>query len=204
MEQVKIGYQRVGHLIAVGIIPEQDIETLSVIPNKNTEYVLTFSDYIKSQIHLNLIPLIKVSGLKPSFGNRDILDYQKSLEYYKHGIVDKKALSTVLSYFYEDVFYFLVRNCEDITLRLVIDCNPSLFPLDSVIEGVTESIDSFANFVDKDVDFDTILEVVRNNRFSYILDHIVNTDDLHNKKQSLATAILCRENLQDLEKEIRV
>lgn len=204
MEQVKIGYQRVGHLIAVGIIPEQDIETLSVIPDEDTEYVLSFSDYVKSQIHLNLIPLIKVSGLKPSFGNRDILDYKKSLEYYKHGIVDKKALSTVLSYFYEDMFYFLVRNSKDVVLHLELDCNPSLFSLDNSIEGIAESIDSFASFVDQDADFDTILEVVRNNKFSYILDHIVDTDDLHNKKQSLMAAIVCKENLQDLEKEIRL
>ena len=84
------------------------------------EPILTirFSDYVKSQIHLNVI-----SSYYPLAGDRSIFEYNKALEFLQGNAKFLPETENVLFYFYQDLAMFFLQNREEIKISALLDAD---------------------------------------------------------------------------------
>ncbi len=108
MESVDVLYERIDHIIAIS--SGKFHNTLSVEPTKVLN--IAYSDYVKSQLHLNIVT---------DLFNRSVIQYKKANDFLNGDVRFKKSALKVLEYFYEDIINFLKYNKYNIKLTLCVD-----------------------------------------------------------------------------------
>lgn len=111
-------YERIAQLVAVSAISKsgsignvQD-KTLNRLRVQPQELTIKFSEYVKSQVHLNIVA---------DLYDRSISEYAKTLSYLNGDVVYSEEAEKVLGYFYQDMANFLINNPDDVKLNLIVD-----------------------------------------------------------------------------------
>lgn len=87
-------------------------ELISSVQIPEGEYLICFSDYVKSQVHLNIVSKLY---------SRSLAEYVQAF-YYLQG--EKEFLPEalrVLKYFYLDMAFFLINNPVNVSLYIEVD-----------------------------------------------------------------------------------
>lgn len=108
MEKSDVLYERIDHLLAISLGQSDSL----CVTTENV-LVVKFSDYVKSQLHQNMVKLF----------NRSIFDYKKALDYIEGDTRKEKQAAKVLSFFYLDMLNFLKHNKHNVRLELLTDVN---------------------------------------------------------------------------------
>jgi hypothetical protein len=111
MEQKRliVTYERVDHLLAIA---SAKLSEQLDINGEEYLYVVPFSDYIKSQIHLNVTNRLY---------NRDSRLYKAAYDYLIGESTNAESLNPILEFFYSDMKDFLLHNKYNIRLELDIN-----------------------------------------------------------------------------------
>ena len=148
MEKVDIYYDRMD-LIALSA--GQCQKFLTVSPSNILR--IRFSDYVKSQLHLNIVSQLF---------DRPVDLYKQAYDYICGNKSYHRAANEVLGYFYKDICNFLFYNKHNVKLELITDMNSDNKKLycdyEEYRDAVTRlSCNTFSNF-------DEILAYVEDNR----------------------------------------
>lgn len=128
MEKHNISYERVNHLLAISagyLINELAINTKDFI------FTLKFSDYVKSQLHLNMLQMF----------NRDIKVYKNAYDYLNGDARYEKQVIQVIKYFYSDIIGFLRNNPNNLYFEVITDIQlPKMQYINCDYKGVYDSM----------------------------------------------------------------
>lgn len=164
-------FDRIAQIIAIAAIDgNKSISTFFV----KGEIKIKFSEYVKSQVHLNV-----VYGLF----NRSLKDYVETLYFLQGKSSNRTAALRVLQYFYDDLANFLINNGEEIYLTAEVDTD--LFKLPKVEYSIRELRDELLT------GFDEVLrggKEISGWKFATVLDYAKNADDIKAKAGSYAIA----------------
>lgn len=169
MNDMILGFERLDHLVAVSAIKEYVKRSNFLIPECTIE--VHFSDYVKSQVHLNV---------SADLYNRPLSIYVNSLRYLeKKKAKYAECAQEVLRYFYNDLAQFLINNTNNVVLHPKVDCDFSLekhrYSLDEVKKELLKMFQERS------------LETLQCSEFSEIIDYIEgvrfpgNTDSLESE-----------------------
>lgn len=187
-------FERMAQLITVAASKQNHLSLNDLmLNNSNVIFSVTFSDYVKSQIHLNI-----VSGL---FG-RSILEYKYTLDYLQGKVPLSKDVKNVLIYYYTDMLNFLANNEYDCNLKVTNDI-PELQDITScvVIDKVEKQFRQFITEVQQTVDsFDELYNVVSAVDFAEVIDYLDGIIDLTAKFYSVPTMIYLIMLLKEIKK----
>lgn len=164
-------FERIAQIIAIAAVGgDKGISTFFI---KGT-IEIRFSEYVKSQVHLNV-----VHGLY----NRSLKEYVETLYFLRGKSSNRSSALKVLRYFYEDLSNFLINNGEEIHLIAVVDSD--MFGLPKVKCSVDELKSELLS------EFNSILDgslTISGWKFASILDYAKGADDVKEKAGSYATA----------------
>lgn len=147
------------------------------------ELYIRFSDYVKSQLHLNL-----VSDLY----HRDVGEYFNAYQYIAGNEGYYKDCLHVVHYFYHDIAHFLINNLDNVKIELVVDA-PGIVSLD-LEEGSQIARKELQRIIDS-VDSDNLIETIEKSDYAFLLDYVENTDDLKVKLSSYSVAAFILKSL---------
>lgn len=168
MDKNEILYERVGHLITIAASdsPETDFPDL-IIDDESVIFSVSFSNYVKSQIHLNI-----VSGL---FG-RKIQEYKYALDYLYGKCEFNETVLHVLHYFYIDMLNFLRNNKRNISVEIIVDYVPAEYFSVSFEEAVNE----FSNLLDnlELANFDETVLLLSQSEIREIVDYVDSLEEM--------------------------
>lgn len=179
-----LGFERVDHLVAISATRKSTyIRDNLKIAVKDLQ--LKFSDYVKSQVHLNV---------SSDLYDRPLGDYVKALRYLNGAKKYASSAIKVLNYFYLDMAYFLVNNLDDINLFLEVDCELDIPVKVYSVSQVKDEILKMVDTVQSD-DGDDLLDAMHSFEFSEIFDKCSGSEDIKKKLNSYAVAaILLKES----------
>lgn len=184
----RIPYERMAQLVAISAV-KKNVESmksaLPILTISKRRMTVAFSDYVKSQLHLNTITEIF---------SRDLSDYAKTLHFLQGDAKYVDEACKVLRYFYTDLAGFLINNLEDIQLSVVVDADfgedlPEEFV--DVIAVRSQLLD----LVSDDCSEEELITKLSSCKYSAILDSAEN--DVVEKQNSYALAAI----LSDLAKQ---
>lgn len=174
-----LNYERIAHIIAVSAV-SRDSAIMSQLCVASQELRIRFSEYVKSQIHLNIVE---------DLYKRSVSEYAKALYYLNGNGMYKDTAEKVLEYFYRDLAAFLINNPVNIKLNIVID-----FEVDN---------EFVVNLADVKEQFTAILQTVQRGEnpvdclqkfpYSFIFDDVESTEDAISKCDSYALAAVLKE-----------
>lgn len=170
---INVSFERMAQIVAISVFGKDS--KFSQYNLKTNKVKFTFSEYVKSQIHLNV-----VSGL---YG-RSLGDYVKTLQFINGAAEHKEVARKVLNFFYTDISNFLINNTADILATIIIDCEfddlKIKYDLEKEVADVSTSFDLVQN---KEV-------AIQDWEYSDIFDIIVNVEDFKKKMNSYTLARL--------------
>lgn len=109
----QLHFERLNQLLVIACWGEDSTnDMISGIRVPSDEYLITFSDYVKSQLHLNIVTQLY---------KRKFSEYVKAFYYLEGDSAYKEDIERVLYYFYSDMSSFLINNPNDIKLHLKVD-----------------------------------------------------------------------------------
>ena len=164
-------YERLGQLVAVSAIQTGHAGILDL---PNVEIDVDYEDYVRSQVHLNL-----VTGL---YG-RTLGQYVNALRYCagKEPGCRDNALE-VLRYFYSDMAYFLIKNSNNIkfsaTVKTSLDIPDIYYDYQKVQSDLLEVAENVT------------VETLRQYQFSWVFDYVDSMEDLKTKIDSYTMAVI--------------
>lgn len=165
-----IGYERFNQLLAVAAANSKDtVNQLLVVKRK--ELTVSFSNYVKSQVHLN------ISG---DLGGYCLGVFVEALHYLNHQGGSKESALLVLKQFYSDMANFLIKNPNRVKLHVVVDadigCEEAHYDIGATEKAILDlcSMNSDDNFSGND--------------FSEIIDYAEDAEDLRTKSSNYAIA----------------
>lgn len=189
MEPHYIKFERMGQLISIAAMKRNSLSLSDLMLNdQEVTFHVIFSDYVKSQIHLNI-----VTGL---FG-RDIREYKYALDYLYGKVSKNDTVIKVLGYYYNDMFAFLANNQYNCHLQVEIDIE-ELKSAQISFESAKSQLDNFLTDIQNRT-FDEVSDIVNTLPFAEVLDYVDSLDSLASKKDSTYTMVY----LNLLEKEIK-
>lgn len=144
---------------------------------------IRFSDYVKSQLHLNL-----VSDLY----HRDVGDYFDAYQYLTGNTAYLKECLRVVRYFYHDMAHFLINNRDVVEIELVVDA-PNIESL-NLKEGSMVAQQALQEIIDS-VDSDNLIKIIEGSEYSFLLDYVEGIDDLKVKLSSYSVAAFILKSL---------
>lgn len=147
------------------------------------ELYIQFSDYVKSQLHLNL-----VSDLY----HRDVGEYFNAYQYLIGDESHIKDCLRVVRYFYHDIAHFLINNLDSVEIELVIDA-PGITSLD-LKEGSLVARQELQRIMNS-VDSDNLIETIEKSDYAFLLDYVEDFDDLKVKLSSYSVAAFILKSL---------
>lgn len=103
-----IPYYRFDQIILVSALKSEN----NNIYVKSSSLSFKFSEYVKSQLHLNVVT---------DLYNRSIMDYAYAYSYLGGDYTKESYAIKVLEYFYNDLTYFLINNKFDIKSEVDVD-----------------------------------------------------------------------------------
>lgn len=107
---MELHYERIALLIALSAVGSTD----ECIASRSVEgpIKIKFSEYVKSQVHLNV-----VYGLY----RRSLHEYVETLYFLNGKTSKRKSAMKVLEYYYKDATNFLINNKKNVQLTLEVD-----------------------------------------------------------------------------------
>lgn len=168
---MEMEYERLGQLVAVSAIQPGHAGILDL---PNVEIDVDYEDYVRSQVHLNL-----VTGL---YG-RTLGQYVNALRYCvgKEPGCRDNALE-VLRYFYSDMAYFLIKNSNNIkfsaTVKTSLDIPDIYYDYQKVQSDLLEVAENVT------------VETLRQYQFSWVFDYVDSMEDLKTKIDSYTMAVI--------------
>lgn len=182
MEYVELQYERIANLIAVAASHrESDFNNLFIEPSRNIVYIVKFSDYVKSQIHLNIVSRLFV---------RQFTAYKSVYDSLEGKVMDRENFELVLQYFYEDLSNFLIYNPYNIKLVVKVDVEAPW--LQGVHYNFTETQRSLLDLLKCRNNFEQLLELMGDNTAFEIIDTTLGAEDLDSKIDSYTVAAILR------------
>ncbi len=171
-----VGYERIGHLVAVSALKPSD--RLPDLKVWTSDISIDFFDYVKSQVHLNLVD---------DLYRRPLQEYVKAMRFLNSGdACYKESALRVLRYFYHDMGRFLVKCENDIQFFIQV---PDSLGLPVMEYNVTEVRKELFAVIEK-----PSAEALKKFRFSQLLKLVNSKDELLCKmNSSVVAAILVRE-----------
>lgn len=169
-------YERLAQLVTISALNKENQAMtvfLSQLKVSERKICIRFSDYVKSQVHLN------VSG---SLYNRHISLYVKVLSFLYGNEKYRDDAGEVLRLFYSDMAGFLINNPSRIEMVLVVDADLG----EEVDVYLDRAVESFVSILEQ-ADSSALPELLKNYEFSEILDHV---DDLEDAKKKAANYVL--------------
>ena len=172
-----IRYERMGQLISIAASKQNRLHLDDLmLDNQDTTFTVSFTDYIKSQIHLNL-----VTGLY----DRDIFDYKFALDYINGKSFDKEPVRRVQRYYYQDMLNFLANNKYDCDLNVLTDIegfnNTDIIPSD-----VSSEFSTFIDSISKGT-FDERYQIIKDSKFAELIDYVDDYKVFYEKMYSSKT-----------------
>ena len=170
---MELHYERIAQVIALSAVGDTDL-SISSRYIKEGKIKIKFSEYVKSQVHLNI-----VHGL---YG-RSLKEYVETL-YFLQGKTSKRATALkVLKYFYEDAARFLINNKDNIHLELVVDTENFELPKQmlSIAALKTNLLQEFEKVLAGKISLNDW-------KYSAILDSVKDAGDMQKKAESYALA----------------
>lgn len=164
-------YERIGHLVAVSAIQAGHAGVLNL---SNIDLEVDFVDYVKSQVHLNL-----VTGL---YG-RTLEQYVKALRYCtgKNPLYRNYALE-VLRYFYSDMASFLIKNSSNVKFSVTVSAHLGIpdvyYDYAEIQSGLLDAAEN------------ATVESLRQYQFSWVFDYVNSKEDLKTKIDSYTMAVI--------------
>ncbi len=165
-----LGFERIGHLVTIAAFDRAEL--LNTLKISNKSFGVSFEDYVKSQVHLNLTD---------DLFNRPLVNYVKAYRYLGHGepcYFDDAC--TALQWFYQDMADFLLNNPFDVKMHISVGDSLKLPEIQYNLENVRAELAQFSNNVSSDM--------VGKSRFPEILRKIKKKKELEEKKNSCAVA----------------
>lgn len=176
---MELHFERMAQVIAIAAVGSED-KGISRFYLKSGDVQICFSEYVKSQVHLNV-----VRGL---YG-RSLQEYVEALRFLQGKTSNVEQATAVLRYFYKDLAYFLINNGDDIELNVKVDTD--LFSLPRV------KFDPVKMGEELRTEFEQLraneFKGVENWRYAPVLDYIRDADDLEAKCKSYAFAQILQE-----------
>lgn len=168
---MEMEYERIGHLVAISAVQPG----YAGIPGLSCkELEVAFADYVKSQVHLNL-----VTGL---YG-RTLRQYVNALRYCNDGeAAYLYSALEVLRYFYSDMASFLIKNSNNIKFSVTAG---SCLGIPDVYYDYGE-IQSGLLAVAENATIDSL----RRYQFSWVFDYVNSKEDLKTKIDSYTMAVI--------------
>lgn len=190
MKGLDIGFERVDHLIALSALPKRNLLWTNY-PISEHVLNLKFSNYVKSQVHLNVVDDLCGRSLSSCV---NALRYLKgSTQYHSYAI---KALRN----FYSDMSRFLINNPKDVVLNIDVDVDLGLpvhfYSLSDVKKEIKE-----ITVLGSDSDTEKLREFLNSSKYANVIDFSDGSDILVKLNSYSIAAILDREaknNLEDL------
>lgn len=171
-----VGYARFNQLIAVSAAKSKDSVDKRFYVTR-TDLSVRFSDYVKSQVHLNI---------SSDLCNQPLSVYVNAYRFITGRLESRDSALTALGQFYSDMANFLIKNPFDVNLHIIIDCDVTPFNGSYDINEVKSVILRAVH--------DSSDAALRNFEFAGIIDHVDSLSDLTNKINSYSTAaVLLRE-----------
>lgn len=172
---MEIGYERVDHLIAIAAASSRKSSICKNYPITTENLLIKYSDYVKSQVHLNI---------SSDLYDRPLSVYVNALRYLRG---DKKYYAfalKVLRYFYLDISKFLINNKCDVRLRVLIDVDLGLperkYSFVDVQEEIVEMLSSQSS------------GLLRESKFASIFDDCESAPELKEKLNSYTIAAILK------------
>lgn len=180
-----IGYERFNQVIAVSAADKDSINHRLVV--KCRQFTVSYSNYVKSQVHLNI---------SHDLGGLSLSTFVEALWYLKGKEEYRSSALKVLKQFYLDMAKFLIKNPIEIRLHVVIDvdigCTEAVYNLASVQNEITRLCSG---------DYGQDLSKCN---YSEIIDYVDDANDLLYKKCSYSVAaVLLNEIKIARQQEIR-
>lgn len=171
-----VGYARFNQLIAVSAAKSKDSVDKRFHVTR-TDLSVRFSDYVKSQVHLNI---------SSDLCNQPLSVYANAYRFITGRSKSRDSALTALGQFYSDMANFLIKNPFDINLHILVDC--------SITSSVSHyNIDEVKNLILRAV-YNSSDAALRDFEFANIIDHVDSLSDLTNKINSYSiAAVLLRE-----------
>lgn len=176
-----LGFERINHLIAVAAVAKQGFS--SFLSLKDVKIEVGFTDYVKSQVHLNV---------SDDLYGRPLHDYADSLRYLRNGLEKYyPAAKKTLRYFYSDMADFLINNAYNVELNLVVDNTLGLPVRKFSLSDVSNRLRFIADSVSADD--------VREFEYAEILDFVNDREDLLTKLGSYSMAAILKKASESTE-----
>lgn len=174
-------YERIAQLVTISALNRESSVMRSFMGQlKLSQRAITikFSDYVKSQIHLNI---------SYNLYGRHISQYVKA-SYFIDG--DKRyydEVVAVLRYFYHDMANFLINNPDCIDMTVIVDTDVGEdFPVDlGDIQGKFLDVISHATSED-------LPSVIDAFEYGSVFDYVEDIDDARNKARSYSLAAVLK------------
>lgn len=177
MEKNIIRFERVGHLLSVAASKSNGLDLKDLmLDTQGVIFSISFSDYVKSQIHLNLVTRLF---------SRDIRDYKYALDYISGQVPFNETVKEILIYFYTDMLHFLEINEYDCNLELVNDVQ---MPINCNLDFASVSAE-FQEFYTQlqSLDFDNTYELLKSSKFAEIIDYMDSIKAVEERLNSFTT-----------------
>lgn len=172
-------FERFGSLIVVAVSEKQS-SLVRICAVSERELDVNFSEYVKSQIHLNIVS---------NFDGPSLSDYIATLKLIESG-VELQSDSVTLRRFYWDMAKFLINNPSNIKFNLDVDAPVADTKLVYSLEQVKQQLINLVNGLAGSVDLAKL-------PYAVIIDEIDSVDDLKNKIDSYAAAAVLLEQLKN-------
>lgn len=175
-------YERFNQLVAVAMSRTKDsVESRFVVSSRNLE--VAFSEYVKSQIHLNI---------SAELCNLPIALYVDTLRFIDGVKGCKNSALKVLRQFYLDMSGFLIKNPDNINLHVAVDCELGIPVINYDYPMVKEQLLGFSTSADRGL---------LDSDFVEIIDYVDNINDLNEKIDSYTVAAILLKECEPLKDE---
>lgn len=167
-------FERLNQIITISAvrIDNRVLERITVRDN----LIINFSDYVKSQLHLNLVT---------DFFGRDIVSYYNAYQYIMGDKTHYRDCLKVIKFFYTDMANFLCNNPDPVDLSLIIDIDGfKSLDLENGKNIVKEELLSILS-IDNSKD---LFDKIKSSEYSFIIDYADDKDDLEKKINNYSLA----------------
>ena len=149
--------------------------------------ILNFEQYVKSQLHLNVVH---------DLFDRDILMYAKALDYLKGDKKQEQVAKEVLFWFYEDVYMFLIRNPQSVVCKVEVpkDLFSDIKRIDYDIQSIKQKLLNFVEETTKQSKPEQMLELLQQFEFAEMFDEVEKLEDIKLKLDNFAVAAMLKKS----------
>lgn len=177
MEKSVIGFERMDHLISIAsgkITPDLFITTDDVL-------VVKYSDYVKSQLHLNMTSQLF---------ERSSMLYKAAYDFIEGDYSLEGKAEEVLELFYRDMIGFLIHNESNIKIECITDIKFSHKYVRHY--NYTKQYERLKELCSKHFEsFDDASKYVQENKpINYVLDYMQNVQDVEHRLDSFCAISL--------------